>query len=200
MDQARGDNYDIHGSQPRVLGKDWTAVAGDVSDNEAFCSLQQLKYKTRAVYMCLNCAVHVKNFALFFSAGQLTMRSHAPRIYSGTDSGYYTMLSTDKHKMIRIPHSIVAKLFGLFQCFARRQLVIGRPHNGTDCTSRPTSNHRRRRALSWTGGSPRLSPRVNCLHYGAARWRRRMPCQAARFSTDAFKPIHHLKSGFRDPV
>lgn len=64
MDQARGDN-DIHGPQPRVLGKDWTAVAKDVSDNEAFCSLQQLKYKTRAVYMCLYCAAHVKNFALF---------------------------------------------------------------------------------------------------------------------------------------
>lgn len=39
-------------------------------------------------------------------------------------------------------------------------------------------------ALSWAGGSPRLSPRVNGLRYGAARWRRIMPCQAARFSAD----------------
>jgi len=30
---------------------------------------------------------------LVFSAGQLTMKSHAPRIYSPPDSGYYTMLS-----------------------------------------------------------------------------------------------------------
>lgn len=26
---------DIHGPQPRVLGKDWTAVVEDVSDDEA---------------------------------------------------------------------------------------------------------------------------------------------------------------------
>lgn len=38
MDRAQGIN-DIHGPQPRVLGKDWTAVAEDVSNGEASCLL-----------------------------------------------------------------------------------------------------------------------------------------------------------------